>query len=229
MTVTRWWWVRHAPVVGQDGRIYGNRDVACDCSDETVFRGLARLLPQEAAWVVTPLSRTVKTAEAIHRQRTPPQPPFAVEADLAEQDFGHWQSMTYAELDAQRSADWRRFWLGPAEEVPPGGESFASVCRRVGTAVSRLTQRFAGGDVVCVSHGGPIRAALGHALGLTPDRALSFAIDNCAVTRLDHFAEDGRAGLEEGQREGKMGETTGPGGSWRVAAVNVKAHMPERP
>ena len=31
--VTRWWWIRHAPVVGTHGKVYGQMDVDCDVSD----------------------------------------------------------------------------------------------------------------------------------------------------------------------------------------------------
>ena len=203
MTMTRWWWIRHAPVTGQDGRVYGNRDVACDCSDTALFRALAQQLPAAATWVVSPLDRTHKTAAAIARHHGPQASPFEVEAQLIEQDFGTWQGMTYAELDAARGNLWHRFWLAPAEATPPGGESFAAVCARVAEAVARLNRRLAGGEIVCVSHGGPIRAALGLALGLSPEKALAFAIDNCSLTQLDHFAE-----------------TQADGESWRVALVN---------
>ena len=40
-TTTRWWWIRHAPVVGHGGRIYGQDDHDCDCSDTETFRRLA--------------------------------------------------------------------------------------------------------------------------------------------------------------------------------------------
>src|SRR3546814_5786640 len=66
-TMTRWWWIRHAPVVGHDGRIYGNLDVDCDCGDEPLFRALAGSLPADAVWIVTPLSRTRATAAAVTR------------------------------------------------------------------------------------------------------------------------------------------------------------------
>ena len=216
MTVTHWWWIRHAPVTGQAGRIYGNRDVPCDCSDEGLFRGLAAQLPAAAAWVVTPLRRTRLTAEAIARHHPAAPADFEVEARLVEQDFGAWQGLTYAELEAARSGAWHRFWLAPAEEVPPEGESFTALCQRVAEAIEALTRRHAGRDIVCVSHGGPIRAALGHALGLSPEQALSFAIDNCALTRLDHFGE------EESARE-----RNGSGGSWRITSVN--ARLPAAP
>ena len=32
-TATRFWWVRHAPVA-HEGRIYGQKDMTCDCSDK---------------------------------------------------------------------------------------------------------------------------------------------------------------------------------------------------
>ncbi|MBV9587243.1 MAG: hypothetical protein JO213_20405, partial [Alphaproteobacteria bacterium] len=36
---TRFWWVRHAPVA-HEGRIYGQKDMPCDCTDTAVFSGL---------------------------------------------------------------------------------------------------------------------------------------------------------------------------------------------
>lgn len=215
MTTTRWWWIRHAPVVGHDGRIYGSLDVDCDCSDEARFRALAAELPEGAVWIVTPLSRTRRTAEAIARhQRTAPAA-FETEPRFAEQNFGEWQGLTYTELQQRRHAAWHRFWLAPAEALPPGGESFAALSSRVAEAVESLNRRHAGRDIVCVGHGGPIRAALGHALSASPEQALRFAVDNCALTRLDHFAEDDPA----------VGQ--GRGGGWRVALVN--ARTPRQP
>jgi len=64
-TRTRWWWIRHAPVRVDEGRIYGQRDLPCDCSDAPVFSRLAALLPQDAIWVTSHLVRTVQTAKAI--------------------------------------------------------------------------------------------------------------------------------------------------------------------
>jgi len=218
MTMTSWWWIRHAPVTGQQGRIYGNRDVACDCGDEAVFRALAGRLPAQAVWIVTPLSRTRATAAAIARHHAAAPADYEVEARLAEQDFGDWQGLTHAELAEQRSGAWHRFWLAPAAEVPPGGESFAALSARVAEAIAEQTRRHAGRDIVCVSHGGPIRAALAHALALDPEQALSFAVDNCSLTRLDHFAEEGAA-LPRDSGRGPLE------GSWRVALVNADTHL----
>jgi len=187
-TTTRWWWVRHAPVVGHGGRIYGQDDFDCDCSDRATFRFLARALPRDAVWVTTHLRRTQRTAGAIAAEMEPNDAPAPlIEAALAEQHFGDWQGLTNAELAARRDGAWHRFWLAPAHEAPPGGESFVDVIARVSATVQRLSAAHAGRDIVAVTHGGTIRAALAIALDLEPERALAFAVDNCALTCLDHI------------------------------------------
>ena len=60
--------------------------------------------------------------------------------------------------------------------------------QRVGTAVERIGRAYAGRDIVAVTHGGTIRAALGHALALDPEGSLRLSVDNCSLTRIDHFA-----------------------------------------
>jgi alpha-ribazole phosphatase len=190
MIATRWWWIRHAPVVGHDGRIYGQEDHECDCGDPASLALLATSLPARALWVTTPLKRTRQTARALIAAGAPPPAAEREEPAFLEQHFGQWQGLTHDELRARREGAWHRFWLAPARETPPGGESFADVVSRVGTAIRRIGAADAGRDIVVVAHGGSIRAALAHALGVDAERALAFAIDNCSLTRLDHFPED---------------------------------------
>ena len=49
VTITRWWWVRHAPVRNDGGNIYGQTDLACDTSDTEVFDAVAKILPRKGA------------------------------------------------------------------------------------------------------------------------------------------------------------------------------------
>ena len=67
----------------------------------------------------------------------------------------------------------------------PGGESFADLCERTARCIGRLSQRYAGRDIVASAHGGSVRAALVLALGLTPEAAARLVIDNCSLTRID--------------------------------------------
>ena len=48
--ITRWWWVRHAPVPNPEGRCYGQSDKDCDVSNEELFQHQAALLPKGAVW-----------------------------------------------------------------------------------------------------------------------------------------------------------------------------------
>jgi len=203
---TRLWWIRHAPV-DHGGRIYGQQDLSCDCSEAANFSGLAEQLPRDAVWVTSNLRRTHQTARAIIRAGLPgpesiPGPEALVIDDLAEQHFGVWQGLAYEELHQRRAGEFHRFWHAPAHQVVPGGESFLAVIERVSRAVHQLVETYAGRDVIAVAHGGTIRAALALALGLDPEAALAFTIENCSITRIDHI------------------HGAGMGHGWRVVTVN---------
>ncbi|MBM3542777.1 MAG: histidine phosphatase family protein [Alphaproteobacteria bacterium] len=201
-TVTRWWWVRHAPVADDGGRIYGQLDLVADVSDRAAFQSLAQRLPKDAVWLTSHLSRTRDTAQAIVREGLT-APAFKADAELAEQSFGDWQGQPRREIYARFSA-WPGFWLAPADHAPPGGESFAQMVARVRAAVRGHTSAHAGRDIVAVTHGGTIRAALAVALDLAPAAALGFSVDNLSLTRLDHIATPNGEGA----------------GAWRVVGVN---------
>ena len=102
---TRWWWIRHAPVREDGGRIYGQRDLSCDCSDARVFRALARRLPRDAVWVASHLRRTHETARAIWEAAGGEPPALEQTPELAEQDLGDWQGQDRAAFFAARTID----------------------------------------------------------------------------------------------------------------------------
>ncbi len=203
MTVTRWWWIRHAPVTETGGRIYGATDPKADIDHPHAYGALHEILPDDAVWVTSHLTRTKQTAAAIAeaggRRISPIEEP-----DLGEQNFGAWHGLTYDEINA--FADSHRFWLAPATHRPPEGESFADLTVRVSRVIHRVTDENAGRDIIAVAHGGTIRAALGVALELEPEDALKFATENLSLTRLDHHAASG-----------------GHGAVWRVTWMNRPA------
>jgi broad specificity phosphatase PhoE len=191
VVTTRWWWVRHAPVRGDGGNIYGQTDIACDTSDREVFEAVAKILPRRAVWVASSLTRTHQTAEAIWANGFPKPAHMAKEAAFAEQHLGQWQGMNRAAFIASRPVG--SHWFADINEPPPGGESFMDLYNRVCRAIERINVEHAGVDVIAVGHGGTIKAAVGLALGGQPEKGLAFDIDNCSVTRLDHFASAGHS------------------------------------
>ena len=192
MSETRFWMIRHA-LVEENARAYnyGATDVEL-CphsleSEKPTYAALARRLPQPADWVISPLSRTRRTAEAIFAAGYPVQP-MAVEPGIIEQSMGDLHGLPHAAVPARLTMPAHPFWPLAGQERPPGGESMADVILRTGAALERLATQYAGRDVVVVSHGGTIRAALGHAIGVGPDNALHFSVHNLALTRLERHA-----------------------------------------
>ena len=205
MSETRFWLIRHA-LVEENARayLYGTTDVPL-CPDALVadvptYRALAARLPQPAQWVCSPLSRTRLTADALFRAGYPAQP-LAVEPGLVEQDLGEWHGLVHAALPARLTVPAHPFWPLGGSEQPPGGESMVQVIHRVGEAMERLAEAYSGEDVVVVSHGGAIRAAVAHALRIAADNALHLSVQNLSLTRLERLPE-----------------------GWRVVCVNEMGH-----
>ena len=198
---TRWWWVRHAPVTVNEGRIYGQEDLPCDTGDTAAFQVLATMLPSEAVLLTSTLQRTTQTAEAICTAGLKMSDPIKVSAFI-EQSFGDWQGQRRDEFTTEMQAAANSYWLAPAYERAPNGESFTDLIARAVPAINKYSAEYQGRDIVAVTHGGTIRAAIGYALGVDPETALQFSVANLSVTRLDCIATD----------EGRV---------WRIGFVNI--------
>ncbi len=199
--ITRFWLIRHA-LVEQNARLrlYGSLDVPL-CPESLIaqvpmYQALAARLPRDAAWVTTPLSRTQRTAQAI-QQAGYPETAWTVEEGLIEQSMGDYHGLQHHELPEKLSMTPHPFWPMAAEEVPPGGESMVEVCERVAATLERLADTHDGRDIVVVSHGGAIRAAAAHALGVDAATSLRLSVQNLSLTILERHD-----------------------GIWRVVAVN---------
>ena len=192
----RFWFVRHALVAASSmAFLYGTNDVPiCEdtmASDSSRYAALAARLPRPAQLVVTPLSRTRLTFDALVRAGYPEQTPL-VDPAFVEQDFGRWQGRAIAEFSNRVREDRHPFWPIHAAETPPGGESFQDLIQRVGDGMERLSSAFPADDIIVISHGGAIRGACAYALGLNPHQALSLSIENISLTRLERQEDSWR-------------------------------------
>lgn len=212
--VTRWWWIRHAPVINSRHELYGHKDLDCRLDDEETFSTLAEWLPDNAVWVTSHLKRSIATAEAVRKriaERTSTLPVPIIERAFAEQHFGDWEGLSFDELRNSLGDAFDAFWKEPARVAAPSGESFVDVINRVANGIARITTSHPGRDIISVAHGGSIRAALAHALTLDPDAALTFRIDNLSLTVIEHATPT--------STEPERGART----TWRVASVNSGA------
>ena len=201
---TRWWWIRHAPVIGMEGVLYGDSDVACDTTNQKAFENLAKILPVDAFWMTSHLSRTHQTADAIRNAGLNFSNPI-IEANLGEQNFGDWQGLSWDEMEKLDPKGYGDFWQSPARNRPPSGESFQDQITRVSVVIDRLNCDRTCKKIVAVAHSGSIRAAISHALKVSPETGMSFSISNLSVTCLEYVT----GGLLKEKGE-----------AWRVICIN---------
>ena len=191
--VTRWWWVRHAPVINPTGAIYGRGDIEADTTDLEAYDALSELLPKEPVWMHSNLLRTRQTANAVMQARRRADagfqyPDYVIEEAFMEQFFGDWQGQQREDLRDELKRH-HPLWLAPAHQRPPGGESFIDMMARVGHGIEEHNAAFAGRDIVCFAHGGTIRSVLAYTMGIAPEVALGFQIDNLSITELSFYPE----------------------------------------
>lgn len=182
--MTELWLIRHAPAV-HEGRLAGRRDVAAEIPGPEVLAAV-RAAVGPVRLVCSPALRCRQTAAALWPGVDP-----ECDARLWEQDYGEWEGQPFADLPD--------LGLIPLAELadlcPPGGESYAAQCDRVGAALRDLAGQ--GGRIAVVAHAGVVRAALSLALGSVTG-GLAFQVAPLSLTPIIAF----------------------PGGLWSIAGVN---------
>lgn len=198
--------VRHGITAwNREGRFQGHLDPPLSDDGRDEARLLAERMasdgPRPDRIVSSPLERAAATAEAVGRVSG-----VSVERDrrLMEIGQGEWEGRTHAELaeeDAERYAAWRAH---AGEAQPPGAETIEDALARVAQALDQLRPGD-GGAVCVVSHGGIIRLAARHLLGLSAMRSWAMDVDNASLSVLSVADSAAKA--------------------WRVERWNDTAHL----
>jgi broad specificity phosphatase PhoE len=118
---------RHGQAVEGDVMLGGQLDVPLRPRGREEAEALARRLAgvRIDRIVSSPMLRAIETAQTIATGR-----PVEVDERLRELDYGRWEGLTYAEIDA-RDPELRARWEhDPAATHPPGGESGDDVAAR---------------------------------------------------------------------------------------------------
>jgi probable phosphoglycerate mutase len=143
--------------------------------------------PGIAAVVSSPLSRARATAEAAAADLGLP---VQIHEGLTETDFGSWEGLTFGEA-AERDRELHTTWMGDTSVAPPGGESFDAVTQRVLDVRSELIDRYAGGEVLVVSHVTPIKVTLRDALGVGSSFLYRMHLDLASLSVAEFYPDGG--------------------------------------
>jgi broad specificity phosphatase PhoE len=114
--------------------------------------------------------------------------PVEVDDRLAERCFGEWEGRRWVELWPEVPAEVFTSPAAYAAFTPPGGEPYEAVASRVQAAVRDLTA-VPGRRVLVATHAGPLRLAVGAALDLSPDLALTLGAGLARAASLDRYVD----------------------------------------
>ncbi|WP_116211408.1 bifunctional RNase H/acid phosphatase [Streptomyces olivoreticuli] len=143
------------------------------------------------AVVSSPLRRCRETAAAVAARLGLE---VRVEEGLRETSFGAWEGLTFAEVK-ERWPDDLDAWLGSSKAAPTGGgESFATVSRRVALTRDKLLARYAGRTVLLVTHVTPVKTLVRLALGAPPESLFRMELSAASLSAVAYYA-DGNASV----------------------------------
>ena len=146
----------------------------------------------KAQWTPTtiyasPLSRAVRTAEAIAKHYSLP---VQVHPGLADIDYGEWQGLTPDEA-RQRWPDQVDNWYNhPEQALIPAGETLADLRLRAMQTVGELARRHEGETIVLLGHTVINRIILLGVLGLGNERFWHIRQDTCAINVFESQGDD---------------------------------------
>jgi broad specificity phosphatase PhoE len=149
---------------------------------------LRQLLDRDAAdpasivYVSSPLIRARETMELMRSALGLDPSRYEIEGRLAEISFGEWEGLTYGEILARDKALLDERERDKWEFLPPRGESYAQLMRRVEAWYVRQNA-----NTVVAAHGGTARALIAHLAIVPPEEAPHYPIDQGVVYV---FAED---------------------------------------
>jgi len=133
--------------------------------------------------IASPVRRTRESAEILSEIL---EQPVRTEAGIAEMEFGAWDGLSFADIQAKYPDDLAS-WLGNLDYAPTGGESFQTVAARVIDGRDRIIAAHTGQTVVAVSHVTPIKTLVADALGAPLDALYKMELSPASVTVISYY------------------------------------------
>jgi len=176
--------VRHAETEWNDSaRFQGQTDIPLNERGLAQAAQVARRLQREplAAIYSSDLSRALDTARVIAREH---KLEVIVSEQLREASFGSWEGMTFDEVRLRFPEEAKGWILDPVMIRPADGETREAILSRVMGALHRIAEDYGDRTVAIVTHGGPIKCAVMHALEASGSAWKKLRIDNATLTTL---------------------------------------------
>jgi broad specificity phosphatase PhoE len=146
-------------------RLQGRSETRLNARGQTQAREYAGILrdlferdrhqPSDYAYVSSPLLRARETMELLRSELGLDPGTYGIDERLAEISYGAWEGFTLAEIQARDPGVLQRRERDKWDFLPPGGESYREVAKRVAAWYATVTR-----DTVVAAHGGVARALM---------------------------------------------------------------------
>ncbi|MBD0416047.1 histidine phosphatase family protein [Oryzicola mucosus] len=184
------YFVRHGQTAwNAEARLQGQSDVDINevGKQQAAANGrfLATLIPDASAFdfVASPMRRTRQTMEIVRTEMGLDPKAYRTDDRLRELSFGDWQGYTMAELEVGDPGANARRMKDKWGFVPPGegAESYRMLTQRIAPWLAEVRT-----DMVCVTHGGVIRAIFRIAGGLDDEEASTMDTPQDTILRFEN-------------------------------------------
>ncbi len=182
--MTTFYLIRHGEIdANVEKRWHGATDSELNATglDQASRMGevVSRIFPEISMIYMSPLKRTIKTANALSDVATVPT---VVHQGLREFAIGELEGVLFSELMERH-----KFFDAIAENqdyAPPGGESINQVRDRMLLAFNDIAQTHKGEHIAVVSHGAAMAIALADLFTGSPYPFFNYQMSNTGVSRL---------------------------------------------
>ena len=171
--------IRHAPVSSRKG-FFPEHDPDAVIK-KIQLKKLANVIPDNSTWYVSPLKRTIQTAEALSKYISYSQK--TEEKNLAEQNFGDWSGKKISDVwkILKKNHSKHNFSFISPEVSPPNGESYIQQCKRVSHWLKNLSI-LENENIVVIAHSGTIKAIFSHTLKIKPEFTIGIDINHLSLS-----------------------------------------------
>ena len=193
MESTRILAIRHGETAWNvDTRIQGQLNVGLNDTGLWQAQQVGKALAQEpiAAIYSSDLDRAFTTATSIAQSnhslisRTGHTAIVQPHMGLRERHFGHFEGMTWAEIEDKWPAD-AKLWRSRDQHWSPlGGESLVVLHERIAQCVHAIASQHLGEQIVLVAHGGVLDVLYRLATGQDTQAPRTWHLGNAAINRL---------------------------------------------
>jgi alpha-ribazole phosphatase/probable phosphoglycerate mutase len=183
--MAKWYLTRHGETSwNAEGRLQGHQDVTINDRGRRQAESLRNRLSgiKFDATYSSDLLRCVQTSELVLGGYVDT---LIKSKLLREQTFGYWEGMSYEQIQVREPRLYAEMMESYETFVPPNGESFGYVAKRVSAFIEQVRTKHERGNILIVAHGGSLRALIMTLLGMPLMSGWRMKLDSCGLTVLE--------------------------------------------